>query len=186
MRFVLLLAAVFALAPAAFAAPAPPPAPQKPLDALFAALGRAQSPEQAKPIEDQILTLFLQSRSPSVDLLMTRAAAALTVGDKDLASQLFVAITDIAPDYAEGWHQRARIEAASGNDEAAIISLERTVMLNPREFQACAELGAKLEDYGDKKAALAMYRKVLVLDPQYDDIARHVRALTRDVEGQGI
>ena len=185
MRFVFLLAAFLALAPAAFAAPAPS-APQKPLDALFAALAQAQSPEQAKPIEEQILTLFLQSRSPSVDLLMTRAAAALTVGDKDLARQLFVAITDIAPDYAEGWHQRARIEAASGNDEAAMFSLEKTVTLNPREFEACVELGAKLEDYGDKKGALAMYRQAQALDPQYDDIARHVRALARDVEGQGI
>jgi len=183
MRFVLFFAAFFALAPAAFAAPAPPP---KPLDALFAALAQAQSPEQAKPIEDQILTLFLQSRSPSVDLLMTRAAAALTVGDKGLAGQLFVAVTAVAPGYAEGWHQRARIEAAAGNDEAAMFSLEKTVMLNPREFEACAELGAKLEDYGDKKGALAMYRKALALDPTYDDVARRVRALTRDVEGQGI
>ncbi|MBU6444258.1 MAG: hypothetical protein KGR48_10145 [Alphaproteobacteria bacterium] len=186
MRFLLLIAALFALAPAALAAPSPPPAPQKPLDALFAALSQAQSSEQAKPIEDQILTLFLQSQSPSIDLLMTRAAAALTVGDKVLAGQLFTAVTAIAPDYAEGWHQRARIEAASGNDEAAMISLERTVMLNPREFQACAELGIKLEEYGNKKGALEMYRQALALDPQYDDIARHIRALSRAVEGQGI
>lgn len=183
MRFVFLAITLFALSPAAFAAPAPPP---QPIDALFGDLARAQSPEEARPIEEHILTLFLQTKSPSVDLLMTRAAAALTVGDKGLAGQLFTAVTGIAPGYAEGWHQRARIEAEAGNDEAAMVSLERTVTLNPREFQACAELGAKLEDYGDKKGALAMYRKALALDPQYDDIARHVRALTREVEGQGI
>ena len=182
MRFVPFFAAFFALAPAAFAAPAA----VSPLDSLFAQLAGAQSPEEAKPIEDHILALFLESKSPSIDLLMTRAAAALTVGDKGLAGQLFVAVTAVAPGYAEGWHQRARIEAAAGNDEAAMFSLEKTVMLNPREFEACAELGAKLEDYGDKKGALAMYRKALALDPTYDDVARRVRALTRDVEGQGI
>ncbi|MDE2185036.1 MAG: hypothetical protein KGJ78_18640 [Alphaproteobacteria bacterium] len=182
MRFIFLFVAFFALCPAAFAAPVP----QQPIDALFAALANAQSSEQAKPIEDKILVLFLQSKSPSVDLLMTRAAAALTVGDKDLAGKLFLAITAIAPAYAEGWHQRARIEAAAGNDEAAMFSLEKTVTLNPREFEACAELAMKLEEYGDKKGALEMYRRAQALDPQYDDIARHVRALSREVEGQGI
>ena len=36
-------------------------APPKPLDALFAQLHAAGSPEDAKPIEEQILALFRQS-----------------------------------------------------------------------------------------------------------------------------
>jgi tetratricopeptide (TPR) repeat protein len=48
------------------------------------------------------------------------------------------------------------------------------------------ELGNMLEDYGNKEGALKLYRKALELDPQLDGAQRHVDALTRDVEGQGI
>jgi hypothetical protein len=43
-----------------------------------------------------------------------------------------------------------------------------------------------LEDYGDKKGALTLYRKALALDPQLESASRSVRALEKAVEGQGI
>ncbi len=67
-----------------------------------------------------------------------------------------------------------------------MISLQKTLTLNPREFAAYMQLAQMLEDYGDKKGALDAYRKAQSLDPHIEDIARHVRELSRDVEGQGI
>lgn len=162
------------------------PTARKQLHQLLSALAKADSSEEAKPIETQILNIFLQSGSPSVDLLMDRAGKALDAGDIAVASQLFESVTEIAPDYAEGWHQRARVEQVAGNDQAAMLSLQKAITLNPREFQAYAELGGMLEDYGDKSGALSMYRKAQALDPTLDDVARHVRELTREVEGERI
>jgi tetratricopeptide (TPR) repeat protein len=161
-------------------------APPSSLDTLFSSLAKAQSEDAAKPIETQILALFDQSGSPSVDLLMTRAGAALQAGDTDTAKKLIDAITDIAPDYAEGWHRRAALQAAAGDDEGAIISLQKAVTLNPREFAALSELGGMLEEYGDKKAALATYRRVLAIDPHMEGVDKHVDELARDVEGEKI
>lgn len=193
MRTLLLVAGLLlAAGPAAAAAPpaafmgADEAVARKRMDALFDALAKAGSEEEAQPIEAQIVTLFLQSGSASVDLLMSRGAEALQGGDVGTARKLFASVTDIAPDYAEGWHQRGRIEAVAGDDEAAMVSLEKAVTLNPRQFQAYAELAGMLEDYGDKTAALAMYRKAQSLDPNLDDVARHVRELTRAVEGERI
>ena len=192
MRTALVLAGLLAAAaPAHAATPAAyagedVPAARKQLDSLFAALAKAGSEEEAQPIEEQIVTAFLQSGSPSVDLLMSRAAEALQGGDVGTAKKLFASVTDIAPDYAEGWHQRGRIEAVAGEDRAAMVSLQKSVALNPRQFQAYAELAGMLEDYGDKPGALAMYRKAQALDPNFDDVARHVRELTRAVEGERI
>ena len=166
--------------PAAWAAPA------KPLDALFAQLHAAPSPEDAKPIEEQILALFRQSGSPSVDLLMTRAAAAEAAGDKDTARQLVDAVTDIAADYAEGWHRRALLQSAAGDDEGAMVSLQKAIVLNPRQFEAMEQLGEMLEAYGDKPGALKMYRGAQARDPQLEGLQRHIDALSRAVEGQGI
>src|SRR5277367_4967580 len=116
MRIFVLLALILPVA--AFAST--PKAPPSSLDALFASLAKTQSEEDAKPIETQILALFDQSGSPSVDLLMTRADAAANAGDTDTAKKLIDAITDIAPDFAEGWHRRAVLKAAGKDDEGAM------------------------------------------------------------------
>ncbi len=179
MRLAALLLAVL-LPVAAWAAP------PKPIDALFAQLHAAQSPEEAKTIEDQIVALFQQSGSPSIDLLMVRATAAQAAGDKDTARQILEAVTTLAPKFAEGWHSLGLLQSDAGEDENAMASLQKTIALNPRQFQAMEQLGEMLEEYGDKPGALKMFRAALALDPQYEGLARHVSALARDVEGQGI
>jgi tetratricopeptide (TPR) repeat protein len=180
MRSLVFLAAL-ALPLAVQAAPAPPP-----LDTLFKQLKQAGSPEEAKPIEDRIGGIFQQSGSPSVELLMARTQAALSAGDKDTATQLLDAVTGAAPDYAEGWHARATQQHANGDDSGAMVSLGHVILLNPRQFAALYELGNLLEDYGNKAGALKLYRRALALDPQLEGAQRHVDALSRDVEGQGI
>jgi predicted Zn-dependent protease len=156
------------------------------LDALFAALAHTHSAEDAKPIEEQILAKFATSGSPSIDLLMTRAAAALTGGDKNDARRIVNDVTIVAPDYAEGWHLKAKMQARDGDDVGAIVSFNKTVTLNPRQFEAYAELGSVLLSDGDKKDALVTLRKALSLDPHLGDIDREVSQLAREVEGEKI
>ena len=182
---VCLALASIAAAPAAHNPPHKPP-PKPPLDQLFAELAQAQSVEDAKPIEDRIYALFEQSGSASVDLLMARGSAALAAGDEETAKKLFDAVTDLAPRYAEGWHQKAQLQAQAGDDEAAMISLQKTITLNPRQFEAMSQLGDMLEEYGNKDGALKMYKRALALDPQLEGAAKHVHELEKDVEGQGI
>src|SRR5438552_11793023 len=186
---------VFAVSVAALsiagAAPQPPGKIQLPrrtpeLEALFGQLGKAASPEEARPIEERILALFLESGSASVDLMMTRAAAALADGDANTARKLLDVVTQIAPNYAEGWHQRGRLQAVAGDDEAAIISLQKAVTLNPRQFAAMAELGAILSEYVDKRDALTLLRKAMAIDRHFGGVDRAVEKLTRDVEGERI
>jgi len=195
MRFVpfLLLSLVCAASAAPVKPVVHPPAkpaahpPAKPvLDTLFAQLAKAQSTDEAKPIETQILAQFENSGSPSVDLLMARGAAAMDGGDSDTAKKLFGSVTTIAPNFAEGWHERAQLQQQDNEDEAAMISLQKVITLNPRQFEALSELGDILEEYGDKPGALKMYRRALALDPQLEGAAKHLRALEKDVEGQGI
>ena len=155
-------------------------------DKLFAQLKAADSAESAKPVEEKLTQLFRVSGSPSVDLLMTRAGTALSQADNNTARTLVDAVTRVAPRYAEGWRLRARMQQATGDDSGAMISLQRTVVLNPRQFAAMTELAEMLEDYGDKPGALKLYRRVLTLDPQAKVAAERAKALTKEVEGQGI
>lgn len=155
-------------------------------DKLFADLKKADSPEAAKPIEEKIGDLFRASGSASIDLLMSRVGTALGQADNVTARTLVEAITHAAPHYAEGWRLRAHMQRAASDDAGAMISLQKAVTLNPRYFTAMAELGEMLEDYGDKPGALKLYRRVLALDPQMKGAAEREKALTKEVEGQGI
>jgi tetratricopeptide (TPR) repeat protein len=183
--------AILLLAPLATHAEPIKPAPKtlttaQQLDKLFADLAKADSEEDADPISSRIEALFLQSGSPTVDLLMTRSQDALKSGDAGTARKVAEAVTKLAPDFAEGWHLRAQLQLASGDDAGAMVSLQKTVALNPREFNALSHLADMLGEYGDKKGALALYRKVQELDPTNDDAKRAVRKLTREVEGEKI
>ena len=181
----LLLATGSALAvPSHPAAPAPTSVTSE--EQLFAQLRKAESAEDAHAIEEKLIGMFRVSGSPSVDLLMTRAQAALAATDNKTARKLVEAVTAIAPNYAEGWHTRAGMEQAAGDDTAALVSLQKVVLLNPRHFAALSELGDMLEEYGDKAGALKLYGRALELDPQLEGASRKVRELTQSVEGRDI
>ncbi len=182
---------------AAYAAPmqAPAPKPQAPApkpdnvtseDKLFAQLKAVERAEDAHPIEQKLMALFRASGSPSVDLLITRVQAAMIATDKTTAKKLIDAVTAIAPQYAEGWHIRAGLEHAADDDTAALVSLQKTVQLNPRHFRALDELADMLEEYGDKAGALKLYRRALELNPHLPGTAQKVRELTTKVEGRDI
>ena len=179
MRQFALLAAFCLLPLAVHAAPSEE-------DKLFSQLKAAESAEAAKPIEEKLTQLFRVSGSPSVDLLMNRAGTALSQADNGTARALVEAVTRAAPNYAEAWRMKAHMQQAGGDDAAAMISLQRAVTLNPREFAAMTELAEMMEDYGDKPGALKLYRRVLTLDPQMKVATERTKALTKEVEGQGI
>jgi tetratricopeptide (TPR) repeat protein len=180
--------AAAAQAPKPAAKPVAKPAqPQKPLTEaqLLEQLKKADSAEAAKPIEEKLAGLYRASGSPSIDLLMTRARA-VALSDKKAARKLINAVTNIAPRYAEGWRTRAALESEMGEDAAAMVSLQKTVQINPRHFMALVELGDLLQEYGDKAQALKLYRQAAALNPQMEGAEMRIRELTRAVEGQDI
>jgi tetratricopeptide (TPR) repeat protein len=181
MRLILVAIAAFLSATASAAA-----APDRALDGLFAKLGKVQSSDEAQPIEKEIIIHFLQSGSPTVDLLMSRVGGLMDGGDAGHAAKILEAVTQLAPSYAEGWHQRGKLEAEQGHDEAAMVSLQKSINLNPREFAALVELGDMLAEYGAKPAALANYKRALALDPHFEDLDKRVEQLSREVEGEKI
>jgi tetratricopeptide (TPR) repeat protein len=177
------LSALMLLLPLTGAVAAPP---VQPVDRLFAQLKQAERPEDAKPLEAQILASFLRSGSPSIDVLMTRAEAAMAAGKKDIARHLLDEIVVIAPRFAEGWHRRGLLLQDAGDAAAAMVALQKAVELNPRHFEAMTQLGEMLEEFGQKEEALKLYRRAIALDPQFEGLQRHIDGLSRAVEGQGI
>ena len=88
-----------------------------PLEALYASLARASSPDAARPIEAQLLNRFRHSGSASIDLMLTRATLAGSSGDKTTALRLTDLITELAPGFAEGWRLRAHGPRQAGGQK---------------------------------------------------------------------
>ena len=161
-------------------------AAQQSSDMLLSALGHARDAESAKKIEDQLITLWSHSGSPTADLLLKRARAALEHGDMATGRKLLASLTTIAPDFAEGWHARAAASLDADDYTDALMSFHRALQLQPRHFDAWASLGGVLEDLNEKPEALDAYRRALAIDPWAAGVKERERELERDVEGQSL
>jgi tetratricopeptide (TPR) repeat protein len=158
----------------------------KVLNDLYAHLATAEDEQSAKPIADTIERLWLQSGSETINLLMERAAAAMNTKNTDLALKLLDFVTELAPDYAEGFNRRAYVHFTRNSVEAAVGDLRRTLALEPNHFKALDGLGQIWREHGNKRGALRVEKQLLDVHPNWPGAKQAVEELTREVEGQGI
>jgi len=188
---------------AAFAAPAAaapedwvqPPAKLAPvergdskqnLDFLFGALKVAPNDQTAKAIEQHIWALWASSRSDTTMLLMTRAQTAMEQHDIDLAIKLLDAVIKIKPKYMEAWNRRATIYYIKKDYGRALADIREVLRREPRHFGALSGLGLILQELGDDKQALEVYRRALAIYPRIQRIPELVKELQEKVEGRDI
>jgi tetratricopeptide (TPR) repeat protein len=93
-------------------------------------------------------------------------------------------VTELEPDFAEGWNKRATILFMQGDYAASIEDIRRVLQLEPRHFGALSGLGLILERLGLKEQALEAFRRALEVHPQMLAIQLRVAELARELEGQ--
>ncbi|HMQ92929.1 MAG TPA: hypothetical protein PKA33_08485 [Amaricoccus sp.] len=164
------------------AAPAPvaaQPAEQaEKLDALFAELAQPGRTDWQR-IEGEIVRIWSHSGSDAMDLLLERGNAALASEDYDLALELFSALTDHAPDFAEGWNARATTFYLLDEYALSIADVERVLALEPRHFGALAGLAFMFEQMGETELALRALRAVQALNPNRENLNETILRLER-------
>ncbi len=138
----------------------------------------------AQRLEREIWAEWSKSGSPSMDLLLERGRTAMQAGDLPAAIEHLTALTDHAPDFAEGWNALAMAYFQAGDYGPAGEDIGRTLTLNPRHFGALSGLGAILEELGDEERALAAYKAALELNPQLTSVKASVERLETAAAGQ--
>ena len=156
------------------------------LDFLFGALKVAPDATSAKAIEERIWALWMVSRSDSANLLMTRVKTAGEQKDIDLAIKLLDAIVKIKPDYIEAWNRRATIYYMKKDYGNSLADIREVLKREPRHFGALSGLGLIMQDIGDDKQALEVYRRALAVYPRLQRIPDVVKTLQEKVEGRDI
>lgn len=171
----LLLAALVWIAPAAHAAPT---------EEMFAKLQAATEEAEAADVAADIWATWLESGSPTVDLLMQRAMGAVQAGDTDTAHELLDRVILLKPDYPEAWHRRAGLFLDSENFPEAFRDLNEALTLEPRHFGAWLGMGVMLETLGGEKEALESYRQALSIYPLMPQARFAAQRLAKQAEGQ--
>lgn len=156
------------------------------LDSLFADLAKVQSESEGKAIEGAIEQVWMQSGSPSIDILMQRGLEAFDAKNYERAFFYFNEVVVLEPEFGEGWHKRATVYYVQNNFSRALSDLEHVLRLEPRQFVAMGGLAQMLIELGDKKSALEVFRRALVINPWLDGAAGIEKSLSLDVEGRGI
>ena len=133
-----------------------------PSDEMFEKLHNAPSESEANDVAQDIWASWMESGSPTVDMLMERAVDAQAIGDYETARAFYDRAILIAPDYAEAWSRRAGLFLNDENFPEALRDLNEALRLEPRHFGAWAGLGIMMEAMGAEKEALEWCRRLRV------------------------
>ena len=155
------------------------------LDDLFTRLESSDAAEAGR-IEREIWLEWSKSGSPSMDLLLQRGRDAIEAGDLPAAIEHLTALTDHAPDFAEGWNARATAYFMAGEFGPSIDDIGHTLALNPRHFGALAGLGMIFEEIEKPEKALEVYRAALAIHPHMEGVLDSVKRLETETAGQDL
>src|SRR3977135_2336582 len=152
------------------------------LDRLFEALKVAPDDESAKYVENRIWAIWLGSPSDTANLLMGRVKTAVDGKDLDLAIKLLDAVIDIRPDFVEAWNRRATVYYTKKDFGKALADIHEVLAREPRHFGALSGLGIILQELGDDKRALDVFRRALAVHPRLERIPDLVKRLSGKVD----
>ncbi|MBN8938593.1 MAG: tetratricopeptide repeat protein [Rhizobiales bacterium] len=153
------------------------------LDELFSRLREAPDARIARVIDREISLILARSGSDTADLLMARATQAFERQDQDLSLSLLDAVIDLYPDYVEAWSRRATVYFARKELGRAVADIEQVLKREPRHYGALAGLGMILQQLGDDKQALDVFRRALEIHPYLERLPDIVRRLQPKVDG---
>ena len=160
-----------------------PLAAESPVSELFEAL-KSATPEEARRIDREITAAWSRSGSASMDLLLRRGREAMEEDDTGAAIEHFTALTDHAPEFAEGWHGLARAYFEAELYGPTLDALGRVLALNPDHYPALFGLGVMFRHFGDNARAEDAFRRVLDLHPHHEDATEALDGLKREGIGR--
>jgi tetratricopeptide (TPR) repeat protein len=106
------------------------------LNALFIELQRIPTKGDPEEIADLIWALWIRHPNDQASSSMTAAIEAMSAGAFDLARPLLDRLVSAYPDWAEAWNKRATVFYSERDDAAALLDIQRTLIIEPRHFGA--------------------------------------------------
>lgn len=167
--------------PQAATPPAQSQTREEKLDNLFHELRRTSNEAKAVRLAAQINTLWSQSGSATVDLLMQWANAAMIERRYPSAIDFLNEAIALDPDYAEAWNRRATVYFLRNDYAHAMYDINRTLELEPRHYGALTGMAAILRARGLKEQAMKAYEQALSIYPMMREAQKSLIDLTEEL-----
>ncbi len=155
--------------------------PEERLDKLFSELRRTTDEAKARRIATQINTIWSQSGSATVDLLMQWANKAMLEHRYPSAIDFLNEAIALDPDYPEVWNRRATVYFLQKDYAHAMYDINRTLELEPRHYGALTGMAAILRLRGLKEQAMRAYEQALMIYPMMRDAQKNFNDLADEL-----
>ena len=154
------------------------------LASLFETLKTETDPDAAGEVENEILDVWLDSESDTVDLLMDWTLQAMEGKQYPRALDFLDRIILMEPAYVEGWNKRATVYFLLDDYGMALADIGKVLELEPRHFGALSGLGIILRSLGEDERAKAAFRAALDIDPHLTNVREELESLEAETAGE--
>lgn len=145
------------------------------LELIFKDLKTSVTLQKASSIELQIWKIWMEHDNPKVKSSMFLGIAAMNNQQFGKALEHFRLLTEIEPDFAEGWNKRATVFYLLGRFNESQEDVERTLKLEPRHFGALSGLGLIRMELRDWPGAISALEAALRLNPHMTGVIRNLK-----------
>lgn len=133
---------------------------------LFEALKTAKTEREGRLAENAIWNWWLdQAPTPEVREAIDHGMKRREAYDFEAAETAFDKAVEIAPEYAEGWNQRAFVRFLRENIDGSLSDLEKAVELDPDHFAAWSGMYHVLMRMGRPEVAVSALSHAVTIHP---------------------
>jgi len=153
------------------------------LNDLFEKLAAREDESGANLVAEEIMAIWVESGSASVNLLLRRGSEASAKGNPKLARKMYNHAVDLSPEFAEAWARSARLALTQKEYNRALNESLKALDLEPRHFYSLWTLGNVLEVLNRPDEALETYREANRLYPELKAVKDRLAELEEQVDG---
>ena len=150
-------------------------------DRLFELLASATNEARGREIENEIWRNWMVAPNDEIQILLKQALEARRWYDFEKARKILDKIIEQAPDYAEGWNQRAFILFLQEKFDRALSDTEKALELEPRHFGAMAGQAQILMRQGRFATGQSILKKAVKIHPYLRERSMIVKTPGQDL-----
>jgi tetratricopeptide (TPR) repeat protein len=110
----------------------------------------------------------------------------MSASDFKMAIDAFTQVTQIAPDFAEGWNKLATVHYLTGDYQDSLDEIGHTLELEPRHFGALSGLGLVQVELNHTEQALDAFERALDVYPLMQGARMNADTLRKQLQDKSI